>query len=46
MTKLACFCEDVMGKPPHKFMFTGMGSLARSEVTPYSDFKNIILLEH
>ena len=45
MAELACFCENVMGKAPYGFALTGMGSLARNEITPYSDFENIILLE-
>ena len=46
MANLARFCEEVMGPAPCKFALTGMGSLARSEVTPYSDFENIILLDN
>ena len=46
MANLACFCEEVMGPAPCKFALTGMGSLARSEVTPFSDFENIILLDN
>ncbi|CAK8687792.1 unnamed protein product [Clavelina lepadiformis] len=34
-----------MGKNPCEFCIAAMGSLARSEVTPYSDFEHIILLE-
>ena len=44
MANLGQFCEDVMGKPPCKYAIAGMGSLARSEITPYSDFEHIILL--
>ena len=44
MANLGQFCEDVMGKPPCKYVIAGMGSLARSEITPYSDFEHIILL--
>ena len=46
MANLAHFCEEVMGPAPCKFALTGMGSLARSEVTPFSDFENIILLDN
>ena len=44
MANLGQFCEDVMDKPPCKYAIAGMGSLARSEITPYSDFEHIILL--
>ena len=43
MVKLAKFCEVVMGKPPCEYAIVGMGSLAREEITPYSDFEHIIL---
>ena len=45
MRNLGQFCVSVMGNPPCKFAIAGMGSLARKEVTPYSDFEHIILLE-
>ena len=45
MKDLSHFCMTVMGSPPCKFAIAGMGSLARKEVTPYSDFEHIILLE-
>ena len=44
MAGVGQFCEDGMGKPPCKYAIAGMGSLARSEITPYSDFEHIILL--
>ena len=44
MADLSCFCEDVMGKAPCKFAVVGMGSLAREEITAYSDFEHVILL--
>ena len=46
MTDLCQYCEYVMGPPPCKFAVVGMGSLARNEITPYSDFEHIILLEN
>ena len=45
MAELSEDCENVMGKPPCKFTVVGMGSLAREEITPYSDFEHIIVLE-
>ena len=44
MADLSHFCEDVMGKPPCAYAIVGMGSLAREEITPYSDFEHFILL--
>ena len=44
MAKLGQFCEDVMGSPPCEYAIVGMGSLAREEITPYSDFEHMILL--
>ena len=44
MAELSKFCEFVMGKPPCEYAIVGMGSLAREEITPYSDFEHIILL--
>ena len=44
MANVGQFCEYVMGEPPCKYAIAGMGSLARSEITPYSDFEHIILL--
>jgi len=44
LVKLSKFCEDVMGNPPCAYAIAGMGSLAREEITPYSDFEHIILL--
>ena len=46
MKDLSQFCEHVMGPTPCKFAVIGMGSLARNEITPYSDFEHIILLEN
>ena len=44
MADVGQFCENVMGKPPCEYAVVGMGSLARDEITPYSDFEHIILL--
>ena len=44
MAELSQFCEDVMGKAPCEYTIVGMGSLAREEITAYSDFEHIMLL--
>ena len=44
MAELSQHCENVMGTPPCKYVVVGMGSLAREEITAYSDFEHIILL--
>ena len=44
MAELSQYCEDVMGKAPCEYSIVGMGSLAREEITAYSDFEHIILL--
>ena len=45
MAEILQYCENVMGNTPCKFALVGMGSLARKEITPYSDFEHIIVLE-
>ena len=45
MADLSRYCKEVMGEPPCKFTVVGMGSLAREEITPFSDFEHIIVLE-
>jgi len=44
MANISQFCQDVMGKSPCEFAIVGMGSLAREEITPYSDFEHVIVL--
>ena len=44
MADISQFCENVIGNPPCEYAIAGMGSLARAEITPYSDFEHIILL--
>ena len=44
MADVSEFCENAMGKPPCEYAVIGMGSLARDQITPYSDFEHIILL--
>ena len=46
MKTISKYCHDVMGPQPCKFAVVGMGSLARNEITPYSDFEHVILLEN
>ena len=43
MVEISQYCEQVMGKPPCQYAIVGMGSLAREEITPYSDFEHIIM---
>ena len=44
MADISKHCLDIMGKPPCEYSIVGMGSLARNEITPYSDFEHILLL--
>ena len=44
MADLSYYCLSIIGQPPCDYAIVGMGSLARSEITPYSDFEHIILL--
>ena len=39
------YCISVIGEPPRRYALVGMGSLARKEITPYSDFEHVIVLE-
>ena len=46
---MACIsrqCIEIMGSPPCKYALVGMGSLARDEITPYSDFEHIVTLQN
>ena len=45
MSELSDTCIAIMGDPPCKFALVGMGSLARQEITPFSNFEHIIVLE-
>ena len=38
-------CIEIIGSPPCQYCVVGMGSLARQEITPYSDFEHVIVLE-
>ena len=39
-------CIQIMGQTPCKYALVGMGSLAKKETTPYSDFEHILALEN
>ena len=43
MATISNKCETVMGEPPCEYALVGMGSLARKEITPYSDFEHVIV---
>ena len=45
MAHLSRFCELIMGNPPCSYAVVGMGSLARKEITPYSDFEHVVVLK-
>ena len=45
MAEILQYCETVMGNTPCRFALVGMGSFARKEITPNSDFEHIIVLE-
>ena len=45
MADISEYCEKIMGRPKCKYAIVGMGSIARMEITPYSDFEHMILLE-
>ena len=45
MDYISSKCCEIIGKAPCKFAVVGMGSLARKEVTPFSDFEHVIVLE-
>ena len=44
MAELSQYCEHAMGKAPCQYAIVRMGSLAREEITPFSDFEHVILL--
>nr|XP_039257629.1 uncharacterized protein LOC120334227 [Styela clava] len=38
-------CVQILGEAPCKFTVVGLGSLARDEITLYSDFEHVIILQ-
>ena len=46
MANISRKCIQTMGELPCKYALVGMGSLARDEITPYSDFEHIIVLQN
>jgi len=45
MKSIMEYCVIMKGRIPCAYALVGMGSLARKEITPYSDFEHVILLE-
>ena len=45
MANLANYCEQIMGKAPCGFAIVGIGSLAKKEITPFSDFMHVLILD-
>ena len=45
MVDVSNTCISVLGEVPCRYALVGMGSMARKEITPYSDFENLILLK-
>ena len=46
MAHISRQCIKIMGSPPCAYTLLGMGSLARNEITPFSDFEHILLIEN
>jgi len=46
MREIMDYCISVKGSVPCDYALVGMGSMARNEITPYSDFENVIVLEN
>ena len=44
MAEISQTCIKIMGSVPCKYTLVGLGSLARNEISPYSDFEHIMLL--
>ena len=46
MTSVSRQCIEIMRRPPSTYALVGMGSLAREEITPYSDFEHVLVLKN
>ena len=46
MASISRTCIDIMGHPPCKYALVGMGSLARKEISPFSDFEHVVVLQN
>ena len=46
MASISKQCIEVMGEPPCNYALVGMGSLARNEVSHYSDFEHVLTLNN
>ena len=45
MKTISDYVVSILGKPPCSYCHMGLGSLARKEITPFSDFESVIVLE-
>ena len=45
MRNINYHCLSIMGKAPCAYSLVGMGSLAKKEITPFSDFESAIVLQ-
>ncbi|XP_078489311.1 uncharacterized protein LOC144746200 [Ciona intestinalis] len=45
MQEISRCCVEISGTEPCSFALVGMGSLAKKEITPFSDFENVIVLK-
>ena len=46
MVNISQQCFRIMGTLPCRYALIGMGSLAKNEITPYSDFEHVLALEN
>lgn len=45
MEQINGYCIAIMGSAPCQYSLVGLGSLAKKEITPFSDFESMILLQ-